>query len=70
MGLSKNVFPDHCPGGGCSPRPVIAIQTFGDFLEFNPHCHVLCTDGGFPRNRPIRAHRNGRRRDRHTSRSF
>ena len=26
---------------------VIAIQTFGDFLGFNPHCHVLCTDGGF-----------------------
>jgi hypothetical protein len=26
---------------------VIAIQTFGDFLNFNPHCHVLCTDGTF-----------------------
>ena len=26
---------------------VIAIQTFGDFLNFNPHCHVLCTDGAF-----------------------
>jgi hypothetical protein len=29
------------------PAGVIAIQTFGDFLGFNPHCHVLCTDGGF-----------------------
>jgi hypothetical protein len=29
------------------PGAVIAIQTFGDFLGFNPHCHVLCTDGGF-----------------------
>ncbi|MEW6668992.1 MAG: transposase [Thermodesulfobacteriota bacterium] len=28
-----------------SPGAVIAIQTFGDFLNFNPHCHVLCTDG-------------------------
>ena len=28
---------------------VIAMQTFGDFLGFNPHCHVLCTDGGFYR---------------------
>jgi hypothetical protein len=26
---------------------VIAIQTFGDFLNFNPHCHLLCTDGTF-----------------------
>ncbi|MEW6667000.1 MAG: transposase [Thermodesulfobacteriota bacterium] len=32
---------DACPGA------VIAIQTFGDFLNFNPHCHVLCTDGVF-----------------------
>ena len=29
------------------PGPVIAIQTFGDFLGFNPHCHILCTDGCF-----------------------
>jgi len=29
------------------PGAVIAIQTFGDFLGFNPHCYVLCTDGGF-----------------------
>jgi hypothetical protein len=29
------------------PRVVIAIQTFGDFLGFNPHCHLLCTDGCF-----------------------
>ena len=29
------------------PGAIIAIQTFGDFLGFNPHCHILCTDGGF-----------------------
>jgi hypothetical protein len=29
------------------PGAVIAIQTFGDFLGFNPHCHVLVTDGSF-----------------------
>jgi len=23
------------------PGAVIAIQTFGDFLGFNPHCHVV-----------------------------
>jgi 7-keto-8-aminopelargonate synthetase-like enzyme len=26
---------------------VIAIQSFGDFLGFNPHCHILVTDGCF-----------------------
>ncbi len=26
---------------------VIAIQTFGDFWGFNPHCHILCTAGCF-----------------------
>ena len=29
------------------PGAVNPIQTFGDFLNFNPHCHVLCTDGVF-----------------------
>lgn len=32
---------------GAVPGAVIAIQTFGDLLGFNPHCHVLCTDGCF-----------------------
>ena len=34
-------------GGKKIPGAVIAIQTFGDFLGFNPHCHVLVTDGCF-----------------------
>ena len=29
------------------PGAIIAIQTFGDFLGFSPHCHVLITDGCF-----------------------
>ena len=29
------------------PSAVIAVQTFGDFLGFNPHCHILVTDGCF-----------------------
>ena len=29
------------------PGAVIAIQSFGDFLGFNPHLHILCTDGCF-----------------------
>ena len=29
------------------PGTVIAIQTFDDFLGFNPHCHILLTDSCF-----------------------
>ncbi|MEN6318919.1 MAG: transposase [Syntrophaceae bacterium] len=29
------------------PGAIIAIQTFGDFLGFNPHCHILVSDGCF-----------------------
>ena len=34
---------DPAPGGGA----VIAIQSFGDFLGFNPHLYVLISDGCF-----------------------
>ena len=29
------------------PGAVIAVQTFGDFLNFNPHYHIIATDGCF-----------------------
>jgi len=29
------------PENDLIPGAVIAIQTFGDFLGFNPHCHIL-----------------------------
>jgi len=29
------------------PRATIAIQTFGDFFGFNPHTHILISDGCF-----------------------
>jgi hypothetical protein len=29
------------------PGAVIAVQTFGDFPGFNPHCHIPLTDGCF-----------------------
>jgi len=35
------------PQENAVPGAVIAIQSFGDFLEFNPHLHVLGTDGCF-----------------------
>ena len=33
-----------------APAAVASIQTFGDFLGFNPHLHVLCADGCFGKN--------------------
>jgi len=30
---------------GAVPGAVIAIQSFGDFLGFNPHLHIPCSDG-------------------------
>jgi len=43
----KTFFQTIVPEEDAVPGAVIAIQTFGDFLGFNPHCHALCTDGGF-----------------------
>jgi hypothetical protein len=40
-------FRETVPQGNAVPGAVIAIQTFGDLLGFNPHCHVFCTDGCF-----------------------
>jgi len=29
------------------PGASIAVQTYGDFLNFNPHLHAITTDGCF-----------------------
>lgn len=29
------------------PAVIIAVQTFGDFLNFNPHLHIIAADGCF-----------------------
>jgi len=34
-------YDDAVPGG------VIAVQTLGDFQNFNPHLHIIATDGSF-----------------------
>jgi hypothetical protein len=45
---SLKVFLQHSvPETDPIPGAVIAMQTFGDFLGFNPHCHILVTDGCF-----------------------
>jgi hypothetical protein len=35
---------------GVAPAAISSIQTFGDFLGFNPHLHILCADGCFKDN--------------------
>jgi len=37
------------------PGAVIAVQSFGDFLGFNPHLHVIATDGCFYGNGSFKA---------------
>ncbi len=40
-------FREAVPQGDAMPGAVIAIQTLGDLLGFNPPCPVLCTNGCF-----------------------
>jgi hypothetical protein len=35
------------PLGDAVPGAAIAVHTFGDFLQFNPHLHIIATDGCF-----------------------
>jgi hypothetical protein len=49
---SLKVFLQHSvPETDPTPGAVIAVQTFGDFLGFNPHLHILVTDGCFYGNK-------------------
>lgn len=43
----KAFMQDAVPERKPLPGAIIAIQTFGDLLGFNPHCHILITDGCF-----------------------
>ena len=43
----KEFFQDVVPEEGAVPGAVIAIHSFGDFLGWHPHLHILCTDGCF-----------------------
>ena len=51
-GESLKVFlQEAVPENDPIPGAVIAMQTFGDFLVFNPHAHILVTDGCFYGNK-------------------
>ncbi len=43
----KVFFQEAVPEAGAVPGAVIAIQSFSDLMGFNPHLHVLGTDGCF-----------------------
>ena len=43
----KAFFQEAVPEEGAVPGAAVAIQSFGDFLGFNPHLHVLISDGCF-----------------------
>ena len=43
----KAFFQEAVPEQGAVPGAAVAIQSFGDFLGFNAHLHVLASDGCF-----------------------
>ncbi len=47
MGFFEGVFQEATSEEDAVPGAAVAIQSFGDFLGFNPHLHVLSTDGCF-----------------------
>ena len=50
LGSVEALFEKSFKGKKAVPSAVIAIQTFGYFLGFNPHLHVLISDGCFHEN--------------------
>jgi len=43
----KTLFRAACKGPRAAPDIIIAIQTYGDLMNFHPHLHALVTDGVF-----------------------
>ncbi|MFO7600951.1 MAG: transposase [Candidatus Desulfacyla sp.] len=43
----KECFQEVVPEEDAVPGAVVAIHSFGDFLGWHPHLHILCTDGCF-----------------------
>jgi len=45
--ILKTYFTSCSKHNDALPGAVIAIQTFGDLLSYNPHLHMLISDGCF-----------------------
>jgi hypothetical protein len=43
----REYYSNTCRKEGANPAAVAVIQTFGDYLSFNPHIHILAADGCF-----------------------
>ncbi|MCD4670282.1 MAG: transposase [Actinomycetia bacterium] len=43
----REYYSSTCRKDGASPAAVAVIQTFGEYLAFNPHMHILTADGFF-----------------------
>lgn len=43
----KDFYTGTCKKDGANPAAVAVIQTFGDYLSFNPHIHIMAADGCF-----------------------
>ncbi len=43
----KEYYRSTCRKEGANSAAVAVMQTFGDFLSFNPHMHILAADGCF-----------------------
>jgi hypothetical protein len=46
----KECFQEAVPEEDAVPGAVVAIHSFGDFLGWHPHLHILCTDCCFYRD--------------------
>jgi hypothetical protein len=44
------ILPDNQYTAPPVPGAAIAVHTFGDFVQFNPHLHLIVTDGCFSDN--------------------
>jgi len=47
LGFPNAFLQEAVPENEPIPGAVIAVQMFCGFLGFNPHCHILITDGRF-----------------------
>ncbi len=46
-GVIKNFLKSAVSDNNAVPGASIAVQTYGDFLNHNPHLHAIVTDGCF-----------------------
>ncbi|MFA5385726.1 MAG: transposase [Eubacteriales bacterium] len=48
--VMKSIISERKKNSGLTPGIIIVVHTFGRDLKFNPHIHVLITEGGLDKN--------------------